>query len=44
MYTGNIENETIIGEIPAYIIKSESGVVTKGAVTVLEGTFSNQTE
>ena len=44
MYTGNIENETIIGEIPAYIIKSESGVVTKGAVTVLEGTFMNKTD
>ena len=44
MYTGNIENETIIGEIPAYIIKSESGIVTKGAVTVLEGTFSNKTD
>ena len=44
MYTGNIENETIIGEIPAYIIKSESEVVTKGAVTVLEGTFMNKTD
>ena len=43
-YTGKIENGTIIGEIPAYIIKSESGIVTKGAVTVLEGTFSNKTD
>lgn len=44
IYIGPIENGTIIGEIPAYIIKSESGVVTKIPVVSLEGTFYNQTE
>lgn len=44
VYTGQIQNETIIGEIPAYIIKSESEEITKSPITVLERTFADLTD
>lgn len=36
-----IENGTIKGEIPAYIIKKENGTINRGQVLGMNGTFAN---